>query len=268
MRNIGYILLALSLGFIVGPLLGGILSDKHIVSWFNFAVPFYFAAIISLINMGLLWWLFNETFVSKSTTFRVNPYQAIDIFISAFKNEKIKILSIIYFIFIFGWSSFYSFIALFLLKVYQFTPTQVSLFMAVMGVGFGIGNGYLSNFLAIRFPLRILFIYSSLITAGMIFLMLIMHSSLFNWLIMAPIACAVSVAYTAILTVFSNQVDENSQGWVMGVTGSIMAFVFAVDGIIIGVVAAWSDMLPISIAAASLVVTGVVSYILLTSKYS
>lgn len=57
-RNIGYILLSLSLGFIAGPLLGGFLADNNLVSWFNFSTPFYFAAAISLINVFLLLWLF------------------------------------------------------------------------------------------------------------------------------------------------------------------------------------------------------------------
>ena len=263
MRNIGYILLSLSFGFIIGPLLGGVLSDSQIVSWFNFAVPFYFAASVSLLNIILLQWLFNETFVSKSTTFKINPYQAIDIFISAFKNENIRNLSILFFIFMFGWSSFYSFIALYLLKVFQFTPTQVSLFMAAMGIGFGIGNGYLSNFFAKYFPLSTLYIWSTLTTGLIILLMLILKNSLLNWFLVVLLASIVSIAYTSILTLFSNQVDENSQGWVMGVTGSIMAFVFGLDGIAVGILAAWGDALPIWIATVSLLMTGIASMFLL-----
>lgn len=256
-RNIGYILLALSLGFILGPLLGGVLSDNRIVSWFNFSTPFYFAATISFINILLLCGLFKETFISKSTTFAINPYQAINIFVSAFNHEKIRNLSIIYFIFIFGWSSFYSFISIYLLGVYQFTPTDISLFMAVMGVGFTIGNGFLVNYLAKFFPLRVSFIYANLVCAIIIFLMLMLHHSLFNWIIMAPLASAISVAYATILTLFSNQVDENNQGWVMGVTGSIMAFVWAVNGVIVGMLAAWNVAIPMYVAAISLFLVGI-----------
>ncbi len=67
-----------------------------------------------------------------------------------------------------------------------------------------------------------------------------------------PLAACVSLAYSALLTLFSNQVDKHAQGWVMGITGSIMAFVFGVDGILIGVIATWSANLPILIAAVSL----------------
>lgn len=259
-RNIGYILLALSLGFVFGPLLGGILADKSIVSWFDFATPFYFASIISFINIILLLVFFKETFISKSTTFAINPYQAIDIFISAFKNDKVRMLTIIYFIFILGWSSFYSFLALYLLKVYQFVPTQVSIFMALMGVGFGIGNGYLVNFLAKRFSLRDNFIYATFIAALLIISMIWIQNSLYNWMIIAALAAVISVAYAAILTLFSNQVDARSQGWVMGITGSVMAFVFGIDGIVVGFIAAFSAVAPMWIAAISLMLTLVVAY--------
>jgi DHA1 family tetracycline resistance protein-like MFS transporter len=248
-RNIGYILLVLSLGFVFGPLLGGVLADSDIVSWFTFATPFYFASIISFINIILLLVFFKETFVSQNTTFRINPYQAINIFVSAFKDEKIRSLSVIFAIFVFGWGSFYSFIALYLLKIFNFTPTQVSLYMAVMGIGFGVGNGYLSNFLAKRFELKSNFIYCTLLTAIMAFAMIAFENNVFNWLIIAPLAAVVSCSYASILTMFSNQVDANSQGWVMGVTGSVMAFTFGLNGLVVGLIAAFSAVFPLYLSA-------------------
>lgn len=259
-QNIGFILLALSIGFIVGPLFGGLLSDSSIVSWFNFSIPFAFAAILSLLNMGLLWLLFNETFVTHHTSIKINPYLALDIFVSAFQNKEIRNLSIIFFIFIMGWSSFYSFIALFLLKLYGFTPTQVSLYMAAMGVGFGIGNGFLSNYFAKRFPLNTNTVGSLLFTGVLVMMVSTIHNVLLCWILIIPIATASSIAYTSVLTMFSNEVSLDKQGWVMGVTGSIMAFVFGIDGILVGIIAAWNDVAPILIAAVCLFLAGVTAY--------
>jgi MFS transporter, DHA1 family, tetracycline resistance protein len=259
-RNIGYILLALSIGFIVGPLFGGILSDSSIVSWFNFSIPFAFAALMSFLNIGLLWWLFEETFATRHATFAINPYLAITIFTSAFQDKEIRKLSIIFFIFIFGWSSFYSFIAMFLLKLYNFNPTQVSLYMATMGVGFGIGNGYLSNFFAKRFSLNANTIVSVFLTGIMVLLVATIHSELLCWIMIIPIASTVSITYTSILTMFSNQVSSEKQGWVMGVSASILAFVFGIDGILIGIIATWNDILPLSIAGLCLIMTGIVTW--------
>lgn len=254
-RNIGYILLALSLGFILGPLLGGILSDNRLVHWFNLSTPFYFAAAMSLINALLIWFFLNETLVFKKAKFTLNFYHAIDILIIAFKNEKLRALSITFFIFIFGWSSFYSFISIFLLKTYGFTTTKISVFMAVMGIGFGIGNGILVNYFTRRFSLQNNFIYSALISAVLVFFMAMIPYPLFSWIILIPLASGISIAYSALITLFSNQVAAESQGWVMGITGSIMAFVFGINGIIVGALAIWSASLPIIIATFSLVLS-------------
>lgn len=264
-RNIGFILLALSLGFILGPLLGGILSDKDIVSWFDFSTPFYFAALISLLNICLLLVLFKETFVSKSTTFAVNPYHAVKIFISAFQHEKVRNLSIIFFIFVFGWSSFYSFISIYLLNTFHYSPTDISLFMAVMGIGFAVGNGYLVNFLARLFPLRTSYIYSNIVAAGIVLLMVSLPYPALDWLLVAPLACAVSIAYASLLTVFSNQVDAQSQGWIMGITGSISSLVWAVNGITVGILAAFNAAYPLYVSAIGLFVAGVATFWVYTS---
>ncbi len=248
-RNIGLILLAISLGFILGPLLGGLLSDNRLVAWFDFATPFYFAAFISLANIGLLWILFNESFTSAKGKFPFRPQQAIYIFVSAFKHEKVKQLSVLFFIFIFGWSSFYSFIALFLIKTYDFSPTRISMYMAVMGLGFGLGTGFVVQYLARRFPLKQVFIYTVLSSAILTAIVAILPFEWVGWLLLIPLACSVAVAYSAIVTLFSDQVEADKQGWVMGITGSIMALVWALNGVSVGIIAAWSAHLPLFISA-------------------
>jgi len=250
-RNIGFILLFMSLGFIFGPLIGGVLSSPDIIAGVSFATPLYFAAIISLINAGLLALLFKETF-KRSGKLKLKPHGAITIFISAFTNHKVRNLSLIFLVMVLGWSSFYSFISLYLLRVYDFSPLEISVFMAVMGIGFGIGNGFLTDYLANRFPLKKITVYALAVCALMAFMIIIAPGPLLAWLVIIPLGSAASVSYAALLTVFSNQVDANSQGWVMGISGAIMAFVFGVDGLVVAVLANYSARLPIIIAMAGL----------------
>ena len=261
-RNIGFILFSLSLGFIVGPLLGGLFSNSNLVSWFDFSTPFYFAALISLLNLILLWCLFDETTVSNKGRFPFRPSQAITVFISAFRHEKIKNLSVLLFIFIFGWSSFYSFISLFLIKTYAFSPSQISLFMAVMGIGFGLGTGVLVQYCSRHFPMRHTFFATTLLASILSLLIVIANHAWVSWVLVAPLACCVAIAYSTIITIFSDQVDAQSQGWVMGITGSIMAFVWAVNALLIGVLATWSIKLPIYAAAACLLAVIVIDLLL------
>lgn len=261
-RNIGFILLAISLGFILGPLLGGLFSDKNLVSWFTFATPFYFAAFISLVNLLLLLRLFNESFVSTKGKFPVRPYQAIEIFASAFKHEKVKRLSILYFIFMFGWSSYYSFVPLFLIKNYQFSPTDISIFMAVMGVGFGVGTGVLVQSLSKRFAAHQVFIWTMLVGGVLALVTVVIKGAWPSWLLVAPLACCVAVGYSMIVTLFSDQVDAQSQGWIMGITGSISALVWAIDAVVGGVLATFSVQLPIYATVVCLLAVVVMDYFL------
>jgi DHA1 family tetracycline resistance protein-like MFS transporter len=246
-RNISFIFLALSLGFILGPLLGGLLSDKRLVSWFNFATAFYFAAILAFINMVLLCLFFKETYIVTAKKITISFYRPITIFIAAFKNIPIRNLSLLLLILVLGWSSFFSFISLFLLKKYHFTPSDTGFAMAVMGVGFTLSNGFLTHYVTKRLTLENSFKYMVLL--GAVFMaFLFTHSAAISWVVLAPIGAFVAVAYSTLLTLFSNQVSASEQGWVMGLTGSIMALVFGIDGIVMGVLAAWNVNLPIIMA--------------------
>ena len=253
-QHIGLILLSSSLGFIVGPLIGGFLSDKEIVSWFSFSTPFCFAAIMSLLNAALLHLLFHETFV-QTKKMTIQWHHAIRIFTSAFTNKHVKELSVIFLIMMFGWSSFYSFISMFLYTRYDFSPLRISAFMALMGLGFGIGTGVIINYCTAHFTLKKIIVVSLLLTALAGFIIVITHHAIYAWSLVTPLVAALAVAYSAIITLFSNQVDADSQGWIMGITGAIMAFAFGITGLLVSTIADLNPDMPLIISAVSLTIS-------------
>lgn len=250
-RNLGLILFFTSLGFVFGPMVGGILSDSSLIHWFNYSIPFYFAAFISLINIVLLWTLFHETFFHEHKI-RFKFYHAIEIFVTAFKDEKIRELSVILLIMIFGWSGFYSFISMYLFQVYHFTPLQVGFYMGLMGVGFGVGTGFLVDIFTRHFSLKQGVIIGCLFVALGTVLTITSPRAIYVWFDVLIVASAMALAYSTILTLFSNQVDADSQGWVMGITGAIMAFAFGLNGLLAGLLANAGARLPLVITIVSL----------------
>ena len=60
----GLIGAAYGIGFVIGPVIGGLLSDSTLVSWFNASTPFWFAAILAAVNALLVYTLMTETRVS------------------------------------------------------------------------------------------------------------------------------------------------------------------------------------------------------------
>lgn len=255
-RNIGLILLAASLGFVFGPVIGGVLSDHRLVSWFAFSTPMYFAALVSLLNALFLWFSFSETYVVSGKP-RIRFHHAINIFISAFKNPKIRYLSLVFLIMIFGWSDYFTFISMFMFEKFGASPLQVSLFLALMGCGFAVGCGFLVDFFSKRYPLPALVVVGCVATAIGVFLTVLSNKVWLPWVFSFFIALSIAMAYSIILAIFSNQVDDTEQGWVMGVTGSIMALCFGLNSLLSGFIAAYGAGLPLVLAAIGLLASGI-----------
>ncbi|MCR9192734.1 MAG: MFS transporter [Gammaproteobacteria bacterium] len=264
-RNLGFILFFCSLGFAFGPIIAGILSASSLVSWFNYAMPFYFAAGISFLNALLLLYFFQESFTHVHKI-RFKLHHAINIFLSAFKNEHIRELSIVLLMMIFGWSGFYSFISMYLYQTYHFSSLQNGFYMGLLGVGFGIGTGFLIDPLTKRFSLRTCTVFGCIVTAAAIILTVTAPKEIHIWFDVILVAVAMAVAYSTILTLFSNQVDADSQGWVMGVTGAIMALAFGVNGVILGVLSNFSLQMPLLISAACMLVSAGLMQVLYKTK--
>ncbi len=264
-RNLGTILFFCSLGFIAGPIIGGILSTSTLLHWFNYSVPFYFAALISLLNAALLSLMFRETFL-RTKKLHLKFHYAVNIFIDAFKHEKIRELAFILLVLIFGWSGIYSFISTYLLNIYHFDSLQTGFYMGLMGVGFGIGTGLLVDPLTKRFSLKQCTIANSLLAALGTTLTIIAPSVMYVWIYDAFIGMAMAIAYSTILTLFSNQVDARSQGWIMGITGAVMAFAFGLNGLLVGILANFSPATPLIVAIVSLVLSAVLMKYLFHDK--
>ncbi len=255
-RNLGLILFFTSLGFVFGPMVGGVLSDAKLTHFFNYAMPFYFASAISLLNAVLLQLLFQETFFHEKKI-QLKLHHAIAIFISAFSNKKIRNLSIILLAMIFGWSGFYSFISMYLLKIYHFSSLRNGFFMGVMGIGFGLGTGFFVDVFTKRFSLKNCTIGGCFIVALMTALIITAPYEIYLWVYVVFVGIAMALAYSTILTLFSNQVDADSQGWVMGITGAIMAFAFGINGLLIGLLADVSPDMPLILTIISLILAAI-----------
>jgi DHA1 family tetracycline resistance protein-like MFS transporter len=265
-RNIGLILLSVSLGFVFGPIFGGLLSDPHIMKGFGFETPMYFAAFLALLNAILLQFAFHETFTKAHAKLKIKWHHAVHIFISAFQHQGIRKYSLVLLVMIFGWSNYFSFISLYLLQTYHYSAMQNSLFLALMGLGFSIGCGYLVDRLTKKYEYQGLVIKGLFITAILVFLTLISSQQWVAWVATLLIGMSLSVAYSVLLTLFSNQVNENEQGWVMGVTGSIMALCFGLTSIFTGLIAQIGAILPMLLAAFGLATSAAILWMVRSVK--
>jgi MFS transporter, DHA1 family, tetracycline resistance protein len=241
-RNLGYIMLAGSIGFVIGPMLGGVLSDGNVYHGFNYSTPLYFAAIISLFNALLVFLTVKESLIDGRKV-KIRMMYAIELFVDAFRQKAIRQLSIIMLWMMIAWSAYFSYISLLLWHRYAYTSMQVAGYWTLLSLGYTIGFAYLVG-KCTKFPPKQVTFWSFFITGMSIFWMTITRSQEIAWIAALIIGMANGVGYTTLVGMFSSQVDGSRQGWVMGITGSIMAAGIAVTTFFAGFLTQLNVIIP------------------------
>lgn len=253
-RNLGLVITMGSLGFLMGPLVGGVFANNQILSWFSYATPFYVASLLALINLVFLFCFFKETFVPKQKR-SLKWTHCFELIAAPLVVKRLRFLSGIFFLVQVGWSFYFQFIGVFLLKKHQFVSRDISLFMCLIGVGFAIGSTwairtlarYFSDInIALGFLLLALFciFYTSLGTVGV-----------FNWVSACLIGMSMAAVYSLIVKFFSLTVSGEEQGWVMGVSEAICSIAWAITPLLSTYLEDISLVLPFQVATGALVLS-------------
>lgn len=256
-KHIGFIILASCLGFVLGPLLGGLLSNPKIPHA-TLATPMWVATALAAFNLILLYFFFKETRPpKKSTALRLS--RAILLFKEALSHPRIRSLSLIYIVFVYGWSNYYSFISLYLIHSYHYTTLTITLFSVVLGLGFCLGSGYLNDKLA-QWGCEKMVVTNLLITAALCLIGPLLSSEITIWVSAFFIGTLVAAIYAHITTLFSLAVSEDEQGWVMGINGSMMALSFGVSTFLGGMISGHHPILPLYLSGFGLLLASLLAY--------
>lgn len=239
-RNLGLILMSMSLGFVLGPALGGFLSDSRIVSWFDYKTPLVLAGIISVVNMWLLQVMYKETFASEVAGAKLRFSHAFKLVAQACKDKRINVLIGFFLINILSWSFYYSYISPFMMSRFGFTTSSTAWFMAALGVGFVIGFGWLNGFMADRLSIKQILWVSIPLLGVCVALNAYVPSLTVAWICVILAAVFQCLVYAQGIRWISDQVKEHEQGWVMGVTGSVTALGYAISALLGGIFDEWS----------------------------
>lgn len=233
-RNLAWVVLTSSIGLILGPLVGGVTAEKSLVSWFGYDTPFFFAGGLCLLNTVLLYFSLKEVLPAKSDH-SIKLIKGFVLFIDAFSEKKFRLLSLLYFCFILAWSLYYQTINWFFMEKFHYSVGKLGFFVSFIGIIFTITTSLLAKY--------ILRLFSNETTAFTFFIFTMAianigaamsHSELAQWLWVIVNAASDVVCFTVALAIFSNLANHESQGWIMGVTGSIGAITWTIGGLIAG----------------------------------
>jgi len=206
LKSLGRISSAASIGYIVGPLLGGFLSDTHLVSWFSFAFPFFLALIFSIVALLLSAFKLKERSYPRSTEVSIGErFNLIKRFRLLFKSSKaLKYLLITSTIFTFSVDIFYEFGPVYLTGLWAMSPAGIAIYNAMLCVTLAIGNGWLPHYLTNYVSVKRVTIMSMIMTAIILGLMAVFPSLLLAFLLFGLVGLSIGAAFTNLTVEISN----------------------------------------------------------------
>lgn len=263
-RGFGLIGVATTFGYILGPLLGGVLADNSIISWFSFYAPFCFAALLSLLAFIVTLLYLNQP-VKVIKRQHVSFIKQLNIFkqIQQLKQNKLLTNTLLVMFFLsLAVDTYYEFFPVYLAGQWEVTSSGIAVFAFVLAVAVGIGDLFLVPFLSKYLKDSNTVIYFSLLLAIFIGSILLISQSSHLYFVFFVIGLTIAVTTTTLIVMISNISHENFQGKAMGLA---LSFRTLGDGIIClvgGFLIAIMYKLPILLSASF----AIIALLLLSNK--
>lgn len=237
-RNFGLIGAVFGLGFIMGPYIGGKLSDPSIVSWFNATTPFLFAAMLAFLNVIFVLTLFPETLQNLQDHIQIKWTKSIQNIIRAYTYGELKTLFTTIFLFQGGFSFFTTFFSVYLIRKFAFTQGNIGDFFAYVGLWIAFTQAVITRRVNKMFTeyqvLRI-----TLVMMGLVVLAYFLPKVWWQLLFITPFfAIFNGLSQANSIALVSRSVDATIQGEVLGINTSVAALAQSIPPILSGYLAA------------------------------
>lgn len=256
-KTFGLIGAAFGLGFIIGPFVGGLLSDPHIVPWFNSTVPFIFTSILAFVNVILVIFRFKETNQHKTTHLKLNIFDSIKRVKKAFADKKLSPLFLTNFLYVSGFTFFTGFFGAFLIKKFDFGQAEIGNYFAYIGIWIVITQAFITRFVSKRMKEENVLRWSIVGTGIFIIIQVFMPAWSLLLLISPFFAVFNGLSNSNSVSLISKSVDKSMQGQALGMNSSVQALANIFPPLLAGFIAAnLSYYSPILIAGFIMICAG------------
>lgn len=216
--NFGMVGAAFGIGFVVGPALGGLIGS------YGHDLPFILAAILSLSNFIFGLFILPESLpVSKRkkeiSLSSLNPLKSIGKIVF---NSPVAILIWVYFFLHLAGQSHPSIWALFTHYKFKWTSLQIGLSLTVVGLAFGIGQGFTTRIVIPKIGEMKSIIYGTIV---LIFNYLFFAISTAPWMLYATTSLLLftSIVMPSLQSMITKTTPAENQGELQGTLVSIMS---------------------------------------------
>lgn len=237
-RNFGWVGTVGGMGFVLAIFVGGSFSNPDLDRFFRPDLPFFITAVLSLINLGLMFHFFSESHKPIKSHHKIEILKGIKNIGAAFHAKEVRGIYATYFLFILAWVTSMQFLSTYLINNFNVSSNTITLTFIFIGISWSLANFIINPILSERVASRQTFLMGLLLLSLFLYLTLIPHQPLFLFLIHFFIAtlCA-ALCWTNGLATISQAVSKTVQGSVLGANQSIVAIASIVGPIVGGIIA-------------------------------
>ena len=139
-KTFGLIGAAFGLGFIIGPLLGGLLTN------IAFTLPGILATLFAIFNLIVIFFFLPETYIpNRNLKLKKRALNPLTQLISVFKNPLVNRLAFAFFLFFMAFNGLTSFLLLYLEEIFQWVGNEPILSIKIFSVHLTIAKGLLPS---------------------------------------------------------------------------------------------------------------------------
>lgn len=233
----GLIYVSTSFSYLIGPLIGGKLSEKKIFFLFSYQTPFF---VVSVLLFFMYFWIF---FSFRETHL---PHKRIHLPIilaftnmkNAFTLKKFRFLFFVNFILYLSIFGFLQNFPIYIVNKFDFGVWELSMYIAWTSIPFLIANIWMIGYLFKKYdPFKITVLSGISIALFLEFLLLFQN----RFTILIPlflVGFAIAICLPASSVLISIIANENEQGQALGINQSLNFLSEAIAGILIGLIGA------------------------------
>lgn len=243
-RMFAYINLSASGAFVIGPLLGGVLADPDIVSWFSNSTPYWAVFIVLIGTVIFTFTVFKETRPKEKRT-EVSYTQAFTNLLRVFRPGRLRIIYLVNFLIYLSIFGFFRAFPMYLVEHFGMDVTTLAKYIAWNAVPVVIGSLWLTGYLSTLHKPRTIAIYSTLFFGLFNLLFIIPQSTTMLYFSLFLPGLALAVALPVSASMISLTAGEEAQGRALGNNLSLEVGAEVLSGLAAGFLAAYMIRLPI-----------------------
>lgn len=240
--------------FVLGPYIGGKLSDTSLYSFFTIDFPMWVSGGFGVLNFLYVFFLFGETIHEKSQT-KPDFLSGFHNLRNALSSKRVRNLFVVYFFYLFAWNVFFQFVPAFAVGQYQLSSPRIGDLCALMGLCWIFGTGVINKFFSAIHHSRWLLFGLLFLFAGFTALVGVPHK-LARFIGVVGLATTVSgIIWPLATSTISSAAGKNVQGKVMGLSQSVLSLSMMLASILGGIFLQFHYTVPFIMGSAAAIIS-------------